>query len=85
MADASVLARWRHDLKNQLGIVLGFSELLLNELDPASAQRADIEEIHVAAQRALELLATLPGEVVENVENIDHLGHRKAVSGEDAT
>jgi signal transduction histidine kinase len=84
MADASVLARWRHDLKNQLGIVLGFSELLLNELDPASAQRADIGEIHVAAQRALELLATLPGEVVENVERID-LGHRKAVSGEDAT
>jgi hypothetical protein len=81
MADAPVPARWRHDLKNQLGIVLGFSELLLNELDPASAQRADIEEIHTAAQRALELLATLPEEVVDTV---DH-GHREAVSGEDAT
>jgi hypothetical protein len=81
VADASVLARWRHDLKNQLGIVLGFSELLLNELDPAGAHRADIAEIHAAAQRALELLATLPGEAVEHV---DH-GPREAVSGEDAT
>ncbi len=87
MADASVPARWRHDLKNQLGIVLGFSELLLNELDPASAHRADIEEIHTAAQRALELVAKVPDEVVEHVEHVDRVdhGHREAVSGEDAT
>jgi hypothetical protein len=94
MTDALVPARWRHDLKNQLGIVLGFSELLLNELDPASAHRSDIEEIHTAAQRALDLMATLPGENVENVENaegaergvdgVEH-GHHGAVSGEDVT
>jgi signal transduction histidine kinase len=62
MTDASTPDRWQHDLKNQLGIVLGFSELLLNELDPDSAHRADVKEIHTAAQRALELLARIPGE-----------------------
>jgi hypothetical protein len=87
MADASASARWRHDLKNQLGIVLGFSELLLNELDSASAHRADIEEIHTAAQRALDLMAALPGENVDGAENVDTSqqdGHLPA-SGEDAT
>jgi hypothetical protein len=27
--------RWRHDLTNQLGIILGFAELLLEALDPS--------------------------------------------------
>ena len=58
--DVSKAARWRHDLKNQLGIVLGFSELLLNDLDPASSHHADVEEIHTAAKRALDLLAVEP-------------------------
>jgi signal transduction histidine kinase len=78
MTDAPVPARWRHDLKNQLGIVLGFSELLLNELDRTSVHRADIEEIHTAAKRALDLMTALPGEHVEHVENVD-------ISGGDAT
>jgi len=47
-------------MKNQLGIILGFAELLLQELDPADARRADIQEIHSAAKRAMELLASLP-------------------------
>jgi signal transduction histidine kinase len=59
MTDRLARDRWRHDLKNQLGVVLGFSELLLAELDPSNAHRADIEEIHAAAQRALDLVATL--------------------------
>jgi hypothetical protein len=49
--------RWRHDMKNQLGIILGFSELLLQEMDEADARRADIAEIHRAARRAMELMA----------------------------
>jgi|HubBroStandDraft_6_1064221.scaffolds.fasta_scaffold1946494_1 signal transduction histidine kinase len=61
MTDVSASGRWQHDLKNQLSIVLGFSELLLNELDPVSAHRADVKEIHAAAQRALELLERIPG------------------------
>ena len=48
-------------MKNQLGIVLGFSDLLMQEMDPADARRADLQEIHTAATRAMELLAALPG------------------------
>ena len=53
------LGRWQHDMKNQLGIVLGFSDLLLQELDPSDAKRADLLEIHAAATRAMELLGRL--------------------------
>ena len=55
------LGRWRHDMKNQLGIVLGFSDLLIQEMDLADARRADLQEIHTAATRAMELIAALPG------------------------
>ena len=51
--------RWRHDLKNQLGIVVGFSELLLNDMAAADRHRPDVEEIHKAARRALDLVASL--------------------------
>jgi signal transduction histidine kinase len=50
---------WTHDLKNQLGIVLGFSELLLDGLDLADPRRADAQEIHTAACRALTLLTAV--------------------------
>jgi signal transduction histidine kinase len=52
-------ALWRHDLKNHLGIVLGFSEVLLAQLDSADPLRADVEEIHAAAQRAMELVRSI--------------------------
>jgi signal transduction histidine kinase len=45
-------------MKNQLGVILGFSELLLEEMEPADPRRGDVQEIHAAATRALELLAT---------------------------
>lgn len=48
--------QWTHDLKNQLGIVLGFSELLLEGFDSADPRRADAQEIQTAARRALHLL-----------------------------
>ena len=35
-------SKWRHDMKNQLGIVLGFVDLLMQETDPADPRRADI-------------------------------------------
>ena len=47
-------------MKNQLGIVLGFSDLLMQELDPTDARRADLLEIHTAARRAMELLDVIP-------------------------
>jgi signal transduction histidine kinase len=52
-------SRWRHDMKNQLGIILGFSDLLLEEIDPADPRRGDVQEIRTAATRAIELLAKL--------------------------
>ena len=56
--------RWQHDLRNQLGIILGFSELLIDQAPPSSALRADLVEIHQAATRALGLLdrGVPPGE-----------------------
>jgi hypothetical protein len=47
-------------MKNQLGVILGFSDLLLEEIDPADPRRGDVQEIQAAATRALELLAKLP-------------------------
>jgi hypothetical protein len=44
-------------MKNQLGIILGFSELLLDEMNAGDPRRADIHEIHVAAGRIMELLS----------------------------
>lgn len=44
-------------MKNQLGIILGFSELLLDEMGSDDRRRVDIQEIHLAAGRALELLS----------------------------
>ena len=49
-------------MKNQLGVVLGFADLLLNELEPDDPRRADIQEIHRAAARARELLLELDGD-----------------------
>jgi hypothetical protein len=46
-------------MKNQLGVILGFSDLLLDEMDPADPRRRDVQEIHAAATRAMELLAKL--------------------------
>ncbi len=49
----------RHDFKNQLGIILGFSEILLAQAAPSDPRRGDLEEIHKAATDALDLLARL--------------------------
>jgi hypothetical protein len=53
---SSTSPRWRHDLTNQIGIILGFAELLLEALDPADQHRADVQEIATAAQKALDLI-----------------------------
>lgn len=57
MSEQRGSSRWRHDMKNQLGIILGFSELLLEEFAPADPRRGDVQEIHTAAARAMELLS----------------------------
>jgi hypothetical protein len=48
----------QHRLTNYLSIVLGFSELLLQDLQAGDRRRADVEEIHKAATAALRLVAS---------------------------
>ena len=52
--------RWLHDVRNQLSIILGFSEILLQELDGQDAKRSDILEIHTAAERAMAAISHVP-------------------------
>lgn len=49
----------RHDLSNHLGIVLGFSEVLLAGAPDDEPGRRGLEEIHSAATAALDLLDSL--------------------------
>lgn len=49
-----------HRLKNQLAIILGFSELLLEELAEGDQRRTDLLQIQQAAKSALAELPPLP-------------------------
>ena len=46
----------RHDLKNHLAIILGFSEILLAEAPSGDPRRRDLDEIHKAATAAFDLV-----------------------------
>ncbi len=59
--ESATASHWRHDMKNQLGIILGFSELMLGEMGSDDPKRRDVEEIHTAAIRAMELLSAQDG------------------------
>ncbi|MCK6547798.1 GAF domain-containing protein [Myxococcota bacterium] len=48
-----------HDFNNMLGVILGYAELLLEQLDPAEPMHADISEIRRAAERSAELTRQL--------------------------
>jgi two-component system cell cycle sensor histidine kinase/response regulator CckA len=54
-----------HDMKNYLGIVIGYSNLLLEELPPEDPRRTDIDEIRKAGEAAIALVdkwnAAVPG------------------------
>lgn len=52
--DAPKLA---HALRNHLAIILGFTELLLQDAGEDDPRRADYQEIHEAAAAALRLLS----------------------------
>ena len=45
-----------HDMKNMLGIVIGYANLLLNEIPADDPKRADVDEIRKAGESAIALL-----------------------------
>jgi signal transduction histidine kinase len=55
-----------HDMKNMLGIIIGYSSLLLDEMPADDPRRPDVDEIRKAGESALALLkdwsAAAPGE-----------------------
>jgi hypothetical protein len=49
-------AEFEHRLCNQLAILLGYCEVLLNETPPEGALREDLVEMHKAAVAAMQML-----------------------------
>jgi hypothetical protein len=45
-----------HDMKNMLGIVIGYSNLLIEEMPAGDPKRSDVDEIRKAGESALALL-----------------------------
>jgi hypothetical protein len=48
-----------HTFKNHLAIIVGFCDLLLNEMSEDDSKRADIVEVHKAAEAAMSLMPEL--------------------------
>ena len=48
-----------HDMKNYLGIVIGYANLLLEDMPADDARRADVDEIRKAGNAALARLDML--------------------------
>jgi hypothetical protein len=51
-----------HRLKNKLSIILGFCDLLTNEMSEDDSHRADVLQIQEAARAALLELRSLPAD-----------------------
>ncbi len=49
-----------HNLKNQLGVVLGFIELLIEDTPEADTRRADLLEVYKAARACIALIEREP-------------------------
>lgn len=52
----SVDRKFVHDMKNMLGIIIGYGNLLLDEMPADDPKRADVDEICKAGDAALVLL-----------------------------
>lgn len=48
-----------HELKNHLAVIVGFCDVLINELPESDPKRADVLEMHRAALAAVMLLPEL--------------------------
>jgi len=49
-----------HDIRNLLAVIINYSELIAEETGDPDAVVADIEEVRVAAERAIALTEKLP-------------------------
>jgi two-component system cell cycle sensor histidine kinase/response regulator CckA len=49
-----------HEFRNLLAVIVNYSELIAEETDDAEAVKADIQEIRMAAERAIELTDKIP-------------------------
>ena len=49
----------RHEFRNHLTIILGYSELLLKSMPREDPRHADLEEIEAAARASLEMLSKI--------------------------
>ena len=45
-----------HDMKNLIGIIIGYSNLVLDEMPPDDPKRSDLAEIRNAGESAIVLL-----------------------------
>jgi PAS domain S-box-containing protein len=48
-----------HDFNNMLGVIIGYSELILEQVDPSQQFHAELEEIQKAARRSADLTRQL--------------------------
>jgi PAS domain S-box-containing protein len=48
-----------HDFNNMLGVILGHTEMIMEQLDPSQPLYADLEEIHKAASRSTDITRQL--------------------------
>ena len=46
-------AETEHAIKNHIAVIVGFSELLLAQIDAADARHGDVQEIHRAARELM--------------------------------
>lgn len=58
-ADLADLGDRIHELKNQLGVILGFAELLIDDCRADDRRSGDLEEIKHAAERAMAVVSQL--------------------------
>jgi hypothetical protein len=52
-----------HRLKNDLAIIIGFCDLLIAEFPAGDQRRADLVEVHHAAEDAMELMPEITRQI----------------------